>query len=88
MEIEIKIENKSIDLALVSQKRIIDQINLPDERRLSQELLLTIDRLLRRNKLSSEDVEKINLKSDIPDTFTTFRIAKAVAETFNWARQY
>lgn len=87
MEIEIKIENKIIDLSLVNKKQIIDQINFPDERRLSQELLPAIDRLLLRNGLTSADVEKINFKSDIPDTFTTFRIAKAVAETFNWARK-
>lgn len=88
MKIEIRIENKNTSIVLLDKNQAIDQINLPDEKQLSQELLPSIGQLLLRNGLTSADVKKINLKSDIPDTFTTFRIAKAVAETFNWAREY
>jgi tRNA A37 threonylcarbamoyladenosine modification protein TsaB len=85
MIIEIQILNKQITLFLKDKKSIVDSLNFPEERQLSEKLLSAIDKLIKKNKLDSEDIKKITVKSDLGDNFTTCRIAKTVAQTWNWA---
>ena len=87
MNIEIKIENKAVAISLLDKKAILDSIVMSEEYRLSEELLSTIDALLKKNKLEPKDITKMTLKSDIGENFTTYRIAKAVADAFNWANK-
>ena len=44
-----------------------------------------IAREIKKNKLELNRVKKMEVKSDIPARFTTTRIAKTVAKTFNYA---
>jgi tRNA A37 threonylcarbamoyladenosine modification protein TsaB len=85
MIIEIQILNKQITLLLKDKKTIIDSMDFPEERQLSEKLLPAIDKLIRKNKLKTEDIEKIKVESDLGENFTTCRIAKTVANTWNWA---
>lgn len=89
MNIEINIENKIVIVSLLDKKvekrTVLDNIIISQEHRLSEDLLPTIDKLLKRNKLEAKDIAKMTLKSDIGENFTTYRIAKAVADAFNWA---
>jgi tRNA A37 threonylcarbamoyladenosine modification protein TsaB len=85
MIIEISINNGVITLFLKKKKKVIDSLVFPEERQLSEKLLPEIDRLIKENKLKAEDIEKITVKSDLGDNFTTCRIAKTVASTWNWA---
>lgn len=85
MNIEIKIENKIVEINLLDKKNLLDQIIIAEEHRLSEDLLPTIDKLLQKNKLTPQDIAEMSLKSDIGENFTTYRIAKAVADAFNWA---
>jgi len=87
MIIEIQILNKQITLLLKDKKNIVDSVDFPEERQLSEKLLPAIDRLIKKNKLKVGDIEKITVESDLGDNFTTCRIAKTVAETWNWARK-
>jgi tRNA A37 threonylcarbamoyladenosine modification protein TsaB len=86
MNLEIKIENKTIKIALKKGKRVIDETTFPDEHNLMEKLLPEIDRLLKRNKLSIADVAKAKVISDTSDSYTTTRIAKTVANAINWSR--
>jgi len=88
MIIEIKIENKQITLLLKDQKVIVDSLDFPEERQLSEKLLPSIDLMLKKNKLKAADVEKITVKSDLGDNFTTTRLAKTVAEAWNYAQTH
>ncbi len=88
MNIEIKIKNKIVSIGLMGKSdEILDRIVLSEERRLSEDLLPSIDDLLKKNNLEPKDVEKMTLESDMGENFTTYRIAKAVVDAFNWANR-
>ncbi len=87
MNIEIKIENRVVEINLLDKKNLLDQVIIAEEHRLSEDLLPTIDKLLQKNKLAPQDIAKMTLQSDLGENFTTYRIAKAVADAFNWANK-
>ena len=83
MQILITIKNKETRLSLREDGGERDSLELLEERSLSEKLLPRIDELLKKNSLSSKDIERIQVKSDQNDNFTTTRIARAVANTWN-----
>ena len=82
-EIIIKIEDKKIKLILKNKNKIIDEFFWEEERNLSQRLLVEIDNLLRKNDLTPKNIKEMRVETDIDDKFTTARIAKITAKTFN-----
>ncbi|HAT73646.1 MAG: hypothetical protein US30_C0009G0013 [Candidatus Moranbacteria bacterium GW2011_GWF2_36_839] len=84
MEIIIKIKERKISTILLQNKKEVDFLNIVEEHSLSEKLLPEIDRLIRKNKLKLEDIEKVTVDSDQEDNFTTTRIAKSVANAWNW----
>lgn len=84
MVIQIKIENRIVELVLQKNRKVLDTHKFSDEYHLSEELLSEIDKLLKKNKLAPKDIKKITVKSDLGENFTTCRIAKAVANAWNW----
>lgn len=76
-----------IRLILFQDKKEVDFFEMPDEYRLSEELLPGIDRLIRKNKLKTEDIKKVLVESDQGDNFTTTRIAKSMANAWNWGQK-
>ena len=87
MNLKINIENNRINIFLRDKDKILDRIAFPEERNLSEKLLPSIDKLLKKNKLEPRQIEKMELKADMDDSFTTFRIAKSMADSFNWSRK-
>jgi len=87
MVIQIKIKDRNVELILLQNKQVLDTHKFPDEYHLSEELLPEIDRLIKKNKLAPTDIKKIIVKSDLGDNFTTCRIAKAVANAWNWNKK-
>jgi len=85
MIIEIKIENKIVSISLLDKETVLGSVTIIEEHRLSEDLLPTIDGLLKKHSLEAKDIEKMTLESDMGDNFTTQRIAKAVVDSFNWA---
>ncbi len=83
MGITIKIDDNKITLILKKEDSIIDEFSWEEKRDLSQRLLVEIDNLLRKNNLTPADVDKVEVKTGIDEKFTTVRIAKIVAKTFN-----
>ena len=83
MNIVIKIENKKIGLALKEGGKSVDEFFWEEEQNLSQRLLVEIDSLLQKNNLKPKDLSEVKVKTNIDDKFTTVRIAKVVANTFN-----
>jgi len=86
MEIIIKIKERKISIVLLQNEKEVDFLNIVEEYSLSEKLLPEIDRLLRKNKLKLEDIEKVTVDSDQEDNFTTTRIAKSVANAWEWNR--
>ncbi|KKR21106.1 MAG: hypothetical protein UT50_C0013G0009 [Candidatus Moranbacteria bacterium GW2011_GWA2_39_41] len=85
MNIQINIENKIVTINLLDKKKVIDDVTITEEHRLSEDLLPTMVALLKKNKMTTQDVKKMILQSDMGDNFTTHRIAASVANAFNWA---
>ncbi len=79
----IKIKEKEIMLVLKNKNKIIDKASWQDDRNLSQSLLVEIDKLLQKNYLTAKDIADVRVDTKIDDKFTTVRIAKIVAKTFN-----
>jgi hypothetical protein len=80
MDLLIDISKGNIRIELRDKSKIIDKIDFCDMHNLTEKLLLEIDALLRRNKLSISDVVKARVSSDQSDSFTSTRIAKATAD--------
>jgi len=54
---------------------------------LSEKLLPLIAEILQKNGFTARDVEKAELFSDIKDSYTSYRIAKSVVNSLNWAKK-
>ena len=83
MNLIIQIKDKKIGLVLKEDEQFADEFFWEEERNLSQRLLVEIDNLLQRNDLKPKDLSEVKVKTNIDDKFTTVRIAKVVANTFN-----
>lgn len=87
MNIEIRIDKNIVSIFLKNKNSILDEIVFPEERNLAEKLLPSLDHLLKKNRLRPEDVGRMQLEADMGDSHTTYRIAKSVADSFNWARK-
>jgi tRNA A37 threonylcarbamoyladenosine modification protein TsaB len=85
MEILLEIKKGWIKIILQDKKNILDEASFLEERNLAEKLLPTIDRLLKKNKLQPQDVSDFQVMSDLGENYTTFRLAKTVAEAFKFA---
>ena len=86
MKLVVDIHNKIVKIILLEDKKEQDYLEFSEENNLSDKLLSSVDELLQKNKLSAKDVEKMELETDLTDGFTTYRIAKAVVDSFNWGK--
>lgn len=86
MNIVLEIKENEINLLLKDKKKVVDEISWKERLDLSEKLLVVIDELLVKNNLKTKDIDKMIVKSDISDNLTTVRIAKIVAETFNFSK--
>lgn len=86
MKLEIHLAENKITLFLKEKGKIVSRSGWREENNLSQRLLPEIDKLLKKNKIKKESVQKAEVKTDIPAGFTTARIAKSVANAWNFAR--
>jgi tRNA A37 threonylcarbamoyladenosine modification protein TsaB len=86
MFIVIEIKEKTITLTIMDKNDVIDALTFPEAHDLSEKLLPAVDNLLIKNKFSAQDIERMEVLADVGENFTTFRIAKSVAEAFNFAK--
>jgi hypothetical protein len=84
MKMRIAIKEKKVRLSLLRENQELDFREILEEKSLSEKLLLEIDSLLGKNNFSREDVPRIEVESDQNDNFTTTRMAKSVANAWNW----
>ena len=85
MKILLEIKAGWIKIILKNKKNILDEVSFLEERNLSEKLLPTIDKLLKKNKLQPRDIADFQVISDLGENYTTFRLAKTVAEAFKFA---
>lgn len=85
MDIKIILKNNELAIELSDHKKTIDSINLETSNNLSKILLTSIDLILKRNKLKKNQISKFFVESNIPDLYTSNRIAKSMKKSFNFA---
>ncbi|MDI6778248.1 MAG: hypothetical protein QMD77_03580 [Patescibacteria group bacterium] len=87
MRLILVIEQKNrIKLNLVSGKKILDSLEWEENNNLSRLLLAKIGEILRRNKIRLDKISGYKIMSDVPQKWTTWRIAKITLETLKLAR--
>lgn len=91
MKIVIKIKSGldrhvKIELHLMNGLESLDVFDFVEEHQLSEKLLPSIDEMLKKNKLRTDDIEEMSLISDVDESFTTYRIAKSVVNAFNFSK--
>jgi tRNA A37 threonylcarbamoyladenosine modification protein TsaB len=86
MNITIRIFNKEVVILLKEGDAILDSAQVPDERNLAIALLPAIDTLLVRNNSTPENLDRMEVETDLGESYTSRRIAEAVANAFNRKR--
>lgn len=74
-----------VEISLKEERKTIDRSSFAEHQNLSERLLVEIDRLLVKNGLAAKDLAGVKVKSEIPQSYTSTRIAKAVEKAFNYA---
>lgn len=83
----IKIKNKITKLILKNGSKTLDDVVFAQEENISEKLLPHFDSLLKKNKLTLDDIEKMEVDTDLGDNFTSRRIAEATVNAFNWTKK-
>lgn len=86
MRLLIKIDKARVFVILKERKKNLDEVNFPLDHDISMKLLPKIDEILKKNKIDAQDIEKAEFSADLSESYTTYRIAKVVVDTFNWAK--
>ncbi|NTV41237.1 MAG: hypothetical protein HGA61_03100 [Candidatus Moranbacteria bacterium] len=85
MLLQISLDRNDIKLTLKNGRKVVDVLAWNDEYTLSEKLLPNIDKLLRRNKISKKQIEKITTKITKISGVTSIRIVQTVAKGWNVA---
>ena len=85
MVLKLNLKKEKNELCLINGRKIISRSFWTEENNMSQKLLSEINKIIKENKLKLNRVKKMEVESDIPASYTTVRIAKTVAKTFNYA---
>jgi tRNA A37 threonylcarbamoyladenosine modification protein TsaB len=88
MNLKIIIFQGKINLFLLGEEKIVDNVEIASDKKISQEILSQIDNLLKKNKLKLRDLKKIDFQSDIGPNFTTARIAQVTKDILTWSKNH
>lgn len=84
MFLQLIIKNNQVTLKLKDKRKAVGTRVFPADQNLSELLLVEIDVLLSENKLTTSNISRYSLRSDIAENYTTYRIAKSVINALNW----
>jgi len=87
MNLEIALNKEKIGILLKNNRKLIDEIILNEKNNLSNILLKELDSIIKRNKISKNQIKNVSVKSDLPDSYTSARIAKSIAKSFIFAKK-
>lgn len=85
MFLNISLDVNDIKLTLKDGRKTVDELAWSDEYTLSEKLLPNIDVLLKRNRISKHDVEKVTTKITKTSGVTSSRIVQTLAKAWNIA---
>jgi len=88
MLLQISLDGNDIKLTLKDGRKVVDVLAWNDEYTLSERLLPNIDALLRKNKISKKQIEKVTTKITKTSGVTSIRIVQTVAKAWNVASRF
>jgi tRNA A37 threonylcarbamoyladenosine modification protein TsaB len=86
MNLIITLDVNDIKLELKNGRKVVGELAWTDEYTLSEKLLPNIDLLLRKNKISKNDVDKVLTKISKSSGVTSVRIVKTIAKAWMIAK--
>lgn len=87
MILQINLDGNEIKIILKDCKKSIGQSSWVGEYSLSEQLLPKIDELLKKNRISKEDIIKVIPKISKISGVTSLRIVQTVAKAWNVAQK-
>jgi hypothetical protein len=85
MKLKIALSGEKLRLELIDKKKIIDSLEVKENTNMSKCILLNIDKIFKRNKISKKSIVRAISLSKIPEFYTSGRIIKSVEKSFNFA---
>ncbi|MEA3273157.1 MAG: hypothetical protein U9Q72_00975 [Patescibacteria group bacterium] len=71
-------------ISLEERGKLIDQLRWQDKQNLSEKLLPKINILLKRNNITVQELEDVNLAVDMEESYSAYRIASATMKTLRY----
>jgi len=87
MTLTLLIVGKEIALILAKEGKILGQKKWTDKNDLSEKFFPQADTLLKENNYTMKDIENFLLENNIPEGYTTARIAKTIMDSLRYARE-
>jgi hypothetical protein len=81
LKLRAELDNNFLRIFLEDAGVILGKFKTANDRTLSRKSLLLIDKFFKKHKVSAKDIGDIELKSELPDSYTSFRIVKIILET-------
>ena len=82
---KLHIEKDSSTLALSDGEHIVASRTWPEERGSGRAILSALDEMLSDGDLAPEMVDNFIIDSSLPETYTSYRIGKAIAVAYGFA---
>ncbi len=80
----LKIEKEKSSLSLMQGSEAVAVREWPEERDMGRRLFQAIAELLKENNLKSEQVNDFIVDSEMPDNYTSMRIAETVKKVYTF----
>lgn len=85
MHIRIFLEKEGVTIEIIRGKIKIADLFFQEKYNLSNVILFNLDKILEENRIDKKDIKKVLIKSTLPDSYTSTRIAKSLEKSFNFA---
>lgn len=83
-KLKAELNQNCLNIILEQDNFFLGKIKTDNDRTLSKKLLPLLDKFLKKNIISVKDIREVELKSELPDSFTSFRIVKVVLDAIYW----
>lgn len=82
----LRVDEIATEILLFSGEKEIDRVRVEPNRELLEKLLPAINALLSKHSLSPKDVADVCVESELPDGYSSRRIAETVVNTWGMGR--
>lgn len=78
----LHLQKESSKLALLKEGEVVDEQSWPEARDMGRRLFVALAELLKKHGLKPEDVGDFQIESELPDVYTSSRIAETVKKVY------